>query len=147
MIFDTQTTTDTMKFDLIIKHLKSELIKQPEVMFAYIHGSVLLSENPRDIDIAAYLFPKEFRKLSRDAELSLCFAIPLEMNIEKKLKRKTDVQVLNRAPLSFRYRVIKDGKLIIDKDSNVRSDFEYLTRVEYFDFSPRRKEYLLEVIS
>ena len=54
--------------------------------------------------------------------------------------------MLNHAPLSFRYRVITDGKVIVDKDSNFRADFEYLSRVEYYDFRPRRKEYLQEVM-
>lgn len=136
-----------MKFDKIIKHLEFEVSNQSQVMFAYIHGSVLSSDNPRDIDIAVYLFPADFENLSRDGEVSLSFAIPLEMDLEKRLKRKVDIQILNRAPLSFKYRVITDGKLLVDKDSNARCDFEYLSRVEYYDFSPRRKEYLQEVIS
>ena len=136
-----------MKFDKIIRHLEFELNNHPRVMFAYIYGSVLLSDSPRDIDIAVYLFPVDFEKLSRNGEVSLSFAIPLEMDLEKQVKRKIDVQVLNRAPLSFRYRVITDGKLIVDKDSNARCDFEYLSRVEYYDFSPRRKEYLQEVMA
>ena len=136
-----------MKFDTIIKHLEFELSNQSQIMFAYIYGSALSSDKPRDIDIAVYLFPKDFEKLSRDGEVSFSFAIPLEMDLEKQLKRKIDVQVLNRAPLSFRYRVISDGRLIVDRDSNARCDFEYLSRVEYYDFSPRRKEYLQEVMA
>ena len=116
-------------------------------MFAYIYGSVLSSKNPEDIDIAVYLSPMDFEEFCRDGELSLSFAIPLEMKLEEQLKRKVDIQVLNHAPLSFRYRVITDGKLIVDKDSNSRCDFEYLSRVEYYDFRPRRKEYLQEVMT
>lgn len=136
-----------MKLDKIRKHLELEVSNQSQVMFAYIYGSVLSSDNPRDIDIAVYLFPMDFEKLGRDGEVSLAFAIPLEMELEKRLKRKVDVQVLNRAPLSFKYRAITDGKLIVDKDSNARCDFEYLSRVEYYDFNPRRKEYLQEVMA
>jgi predicted nucleotidyltransferase len=136
-----------MEFEKIIKHLESELNNHSRVMFAFVYGSVLSSENPRDIDIAVYLFPVDFKNLSRDGEVSLSFAIPLEMNLEEQLKRKVDIQILNLAPLSFRYRVITDGKLIVDKDSNARCDFEYLSRVEYYDFSPRRKEYLQEVMT
>ena len=136
-----------MKFDKIIKHLELELSNESRVMFAYIYGSALSSDKPRDIDIAVYLFPIDFEKLSLNGEGSLSFAIPLEMNLEKQAKRKIDVQILNRAPLSFRYRVITDGRLIVDKDSNIRCDFEYLSRVEYYDFSPRRKEYLQEVMT
>ena len=120
--------------------------KPPQVVFAYLHGSVLSVDNPRDIDIGVYLYADEFERLSRTGETSLSFAIPLEMELEKVLGHKVDVQVLNRAPLSFRYRVITDGFLIVDKDSNLRSDFEYLSRVEYFDFRPRSQEYLREVL-
>jgi predicted nucleotidyltransferase len=135
-----------MKIGSIKKKLELQLGKQRQVMFAYLHGSVLTKNNPRDIDIAVYLYPKIFDQLSRNGEISLSFAIPLEIDLEELLKRKVDVQVLNRAPLSFRYRLISDGILIVDKDSNLRSDFEYLSRVEYFDFKPRRNEYLREVM-
>ena len=136
-----------MQLNKIIEYLKSELNSLSQVMFGYIYGSVLSSKNPEDIDIAVYLSPMDFEKLCLDGELSLSFAIPLEMKLEEKLKRKVDIQVMNHAPLSFRYRVITDGKAIVDKDSNFRCDFEYLSRVEYYDFRPRRKEYLQEVMS
>ncbi len=135
-----------MEIESIKKKLRLRLEKQRQVVTAYLHGSVLTKKNPRDIDIAVYLYPKIFDQLSSAGEISLSFAIPLEIDLEEFLKRRIDVQVLNRAPLSFRYRVISDGILIVDKDSNLRSDFEYLSRVEYFDFKPRRNEYLREVM-
>jgi len=131
----------------IVKQLKLTLESHPQILFAYLHGSALSSEKPRDIDVAAYLISEEFDTLQNKAELSLGFAIPLEMKLEKILQKRVDIQVINRAPLSFRYRVINEGMLIIDNDSNKRCDFEYLSRVEYFDFSPRQKEYLREVIT
>jgi predicted nucleotidyltransferase len=131
----------------IIEQLKHTLANQSQILFAYLHGSVLSSEKPRDIDVAVYLISEEFDTLQTKAELSLGFAIPLEMRLEKILQKRVDIQVINRAPLSFRYRVINEGRLIIDNDSNKRCDFEYLSRVEYFDFSPRQKEYLREVIT
>ena len=141
-----KTDPINLKIGSIKKKLELRLGKQRMVMFAYLHGSVLTNNNPRDIDIAAYLYPDAFYELSRNGEISLSFAIPLEMDLEELLMRKVDVQVLNSAPLSFRYRVITKGILIVDKDSNLRSDFEYLSRVEYFDFKPRRDEYLREVM-
>ena len=123
------------------------MANRSEAMFAYLYGSVLSSEDPRDIDIAVYLFPLDFERLSLDGDVSLLFAIPLEMDLEKRFLRKADVQVLNRAPLTFRYRVVTDGIIIVDKDSDTRCEFEYLSRVEYYDFSPRWKEYLREVVT
>ena len=137
---------NNLKIDKIKKKLKLRLEKQPQIVFAYLHGSILSDDSPRDIDIAVYLYADDFNQLSRSGEISLSFAIPLEMDLEKLLIQKTDLQILNRAPLSFRYRVITHGLLIMDKDSNLRSDFEYLSRVEYFDFRPRRTEYLREIM-
>jgi predicted nucleotidyltransferase len=135
-----------LKINRIKKILKLEIEKRPQILFAYLHGSILSADNPRDIDIAVYLYADNFNQLSRCGEISLSFAIPLEMDLEKLLKQKVDLQVLNRAPLSFRYRVITEGIVIVDKNSNLRSDFEYLSRVEYFDFRPRRNEYLREIM-
>jgi len=136
-----------MSLAVIVKQLKHTLANQSNILFAYLHGSALLSEKPQDIDVAVYLVSEAFNTLQAKAELSFGFAIPLEMELEKKLQKRADIQVINRAPLSFRYRVISNGRIIIDNDGNKRSDFEYLTRVEYFDFSPRHKEYLREVIA
>ena len=136
-----------MKIDRIKKKLNLRLEKQSQILFAYLHGSVLSTNTPRDIDIAVYLYADDFDQLSREGEINLSFAIPLEMDLENLLSHKVDLHVLNRAPLSFRFRVITDGIIILDKDSNLRSDFEYLSRVEYFDFQPRRNEYLREIMS
>jgi predicted nucleotidyltransferase len=131
----------------LTKLLKQALNKRHEVAFAYLHGSALSSGNPRDLDVAAFLFPLRFEKLDCDGEVNIGFAIPLEMELEGILGEKVDFQVLNGAPLSFRHRVVSAGLLVIDKDSSLRSDFEYLSRVEYFDFRPRRQEYLKEVMT
>mgnify|MGYP001814175171 FL=1 len=136
-----------MSLKAVVNQLKRTLSNQSKILFAYLHGSILSSEKPSDIDVAVYLISEEFDTLQTKAELSLGFAIPLEMKLEKILQKRVDIQVINRAPLSFRYRVIHEGMLIIDNDSNKRCDFEYLSRVEYFDFSPRQKEYLREVIT
>jgi len=135
-----------LKIDRIKKKLQLGLENQSQIVFGYLHGSALSIDNPRDIDLAVYLYADDFDQLNREGETNLSFAIPLEMDLEKLLMQKVDLQVLNRAPLSFRYRVITDGIVIVDKDSNLRSDFEYLSRVEYFDFRPRCDEYLREIM-
>ena len=131
----------------IINPIKYILSKHTEIAFAYIHGSILDSERPGDLDIALFLHVQLYEKLSERGELSIGFAIPLEMEMEKGLNMKTDIQILNEAPLSFRHRVVKQGLLVIDNAVNLRCHFEYLSRYEYFDFLTRRKEYLQEVIS
>jgi hypothetical protein len=58
----------------------------------------------------------------------------------------TDVRILNSAPLSFQYSVIRNGIPVTVRDICKKDDFELLTLVKYFDFSPFRREYLREVL-
>jgi len=140
-------TKNVMKKSNIKNRIKQVLKERAEVLFAYIHGSILYSDNPKDIDVAVFLNPKEYNKLAYEGEQTIGFAIPLEIEIEMHLNQKVDLQILNKAPLSFRHNVITHGDVIIDKDSELRCDFEYLSRVEYFDFRPKRERYLREVMT
>jgi hypothetical protein len=57
-----------------------------------------------------------------------------------------DVRVLNGAPLSFQYHVIKDGQVIVDHNPDIRADYEGRVLKQYFDFSRFRMRYLKEVM-
>lgn len=116
------------------------------ICFAYVHGSFLSSSRPGDIDVAVYLYEKAFHEICSAQSESLDFAIPLEKQIETAVHMTADVQVLNRAPLPFRARVVHDGCVIIDRNPGLRADFEYISRYEYFDFRPRRREYIAEAL-
>ena len=61
------------------------------------------------------------------------------------IRMPVDVRILNRAPISFVYQVIKGGITIADKNKDLRADFEGLTLKKYFDFQHLRNEYLKEV--
>lgn len=118
--------------------LKSALEEYPEIVFAYVHGSFVKDGPFRDIDIAVYL---------KEAPPS---ALEYELALEAPLIRATpypvDVRVLNNAPLSFRYQVIKQGRLLLVRDDNARSDFQEITLAHYCDFAPFRRLYLKETL-
>jgi len=129
----------------LTKYIAAILDERSEVLFGYIHGSISSSDNPRDIDVAVFIDPGLYEELVARGEVNIGFAIPLEMELEKMVDGKVDVQILNGAPLGFQYRVINGGSLVTDKDSDMRADFECMTRVKYFDFRPRVQEYLREI--
>jgi predicted nucleotidyltransferase len=129
------------------KYIAKILNEQTEVLFGYIHGSILSSDNPRDIDIAVFIDPGFYKELVTQGEVNMGFAIPLEIELERTVGKKVDVQLLNQAPLGFQYQVINGGILVTDKDSDIRADFECMTRVKYFDFRPRVQEYLQEIMT
>jgi hypothetical protein len=136
-----------MEINKIAKYISEILSDQHEILFGYIHGSILYSKNPHDIDIAVFIDPEQYKTLLTNGNVNIGFAIPLEMEIEKRICEKVDVQVLNGAPLVFQYRVIECGTLVKDTNSNARTDFEYLARVKYFDFRPKVQEYLREIVA
>jgi uncharacterized protein len=131
----------------LTEKLRKAMADRAEIASAYVHGSALSEADPRDVDVAVLLREEVFARLAQAGRVTLDFAIPLEMEIERQLGRKVDVHVINRAPLSFRCRVVSQGLVVADNDSDARSRFEYLSRYEYFDFHPRRKEYLAEVMA
>jgi len=129
----------------VIEIVRACLAGRAEIAFAYVHGSALTASAPRDIDIAIVLREDAFATFVRTGGLNLDYAIPLEIELDHALGRKADVHVINRAPLAFRFRVVSQGVAVVDNDPDARAQFEYLSRCEYFDFCPRRREYLAGV--
>ena len=115
--------------------------------FAYIHGSAVYADKYHDIDIAIFLTPLKFKEIMGKASITLDMLMPLENNLEHALHVPVDVQVLNNAPLSFRYTVVNKNIVLIDKNPLLREQFELLSRVEYYDFRPRIEEYIREALA
>ena len=133
---------------LTLKRTINEVLcLRAEILFGYLHGSALCSQKPNDIDVAVFLAPQVYEKLRVSGTVNLKYAIPLEMELEKKIGMPVDLQVLNNAPLRFKYSAVSKGELVIDRNRDIRTDFEGLTRVEYFDFRPKREAYLQEALS
>ncbi|MCJ7748467.1 MAG: nucleotidyltransferase domain-containing protein [Desulfobacterales bacterium] len=124
---------------IIMERLRYSLEKWPNLLFAYVYGSFVMADKFRDIDIAVYL--KQIPSTPLHVELEL------ETELGNIIKNYlVDVRILNNAPLSFRYNVIKSGKPIVVVDDDARTDFEEATLSNYFDFSPFRKMYLKETL-
>ena len=74
------------------------------------------------------------------AELSLA------AELEEKLGLEVDVRALNDAPPAFRYRAIK-GKLLIDRNPELRLRFIEETVWEYRDFEPIERRMRRELLA
>ena len=118
------------KKEEIIGRIKEYLNKRKEVLFAYIFGSFVGSDEFSDIDIALYV----------DGERSLKYEFEIEDDLEAMLKIPVDVRVINNAPVSFSYGVLRDGLLI--KDNDIRSDFQVMKFKEYMDYVHLRDAYI-----
>lgn len=124
----------------VIDRLKSALEEHPgpEIVFAYVHGSFAKDGPFRDIDIAVYL--------KEPPDSALEYELALEAALIQSAPYPVDVRVLNNAPLSFRYQVIKEGRILFVRDDDARSDFQESTLSRYFDFAPFRSLYLKETL-
>lgn len=122
------------KEEILIK-LKAFLQRKPEVLFTYLFGSFIKGGAFQDLDAALYLKNDSERKV-----------LQIEREIEGLIHLPVEATFLNKAPLSFAFRVIKEGHLIFVRDDKTRCDFEEKTRVFYFDFLPFYKRYYKEVV-
>jgi predicted nucleotidyltransferase len=127
--------TDTKK-EKVKEKITYLLKSREEVLFSYIYGSFTEGDF-RDVDIAVYL---------NDELESLPYELNMERRIEDAIAFPADVRILNHAPLSFRFNVIKNGFLLFSTNENIRCDFESLSIVEYHDFEYFRNIYRREAL-
>lgn len=128
--------THTVKED-IIKDITSILKRHDEIVVGYVFGSFISSAAFSDIDIGVLL--------DQNLNTYLSYEFDLEIEVEDVVNYPTDVRVLNNAPLSFCQNVIRHGRIVLEKDANLKADFMGQTLKKYFDFAPFRRKYLEEV--
>ena len=99
---------------------------------------------------AAYLFGSAARGTARptsDVDIAVLFETPqpptldaprfvIEGELERALGKPVDLVVLNDAPVDLRIRVLRDGRLLVDRAPAARIAFEVRTRNEAFDLEP-----------
>jgi len=124
--------------ETIVEIMKQELQRHDEIVFAYLHGSFAEKDTFHDIDIAVFL-----KKLP---ESKLEYELELETKLIQVIGRIVDVRILNNAPLSFRYHVIRKGVPLLIRDDNERVEFQEFTLSRYFDFAFFRAMYLKETL-
>lgn len=122
----------------IIKEISSQLFQgNAEILFVYIFGSFISMRFFSDIDVGIVTV--------MDMSQPLAFELELENRLEKIIKYPVDVRILNQAPISFSQNVFRTGRVIVDKNPNMRADFEGRILKQYFDFLPFQQRYLHEV--
>jgi hypothetical protein len=122
------------------KRIRDFLASRSDLAFAYLHGSFLTEDRFHDIDIAVYLktVPSSPVQAELEIEMKLIEAIGREYPV--------DARLLNTAPVSFRYGVIKNGDPIFVADEEARTSFVETTLSSHFDFAPFHKRYLKETL-
>lgn len=122
----------------ILQNISGYLEKtRKEIYAVYAFGSFVSKKEYSDIDLAVLL--------NIETDDSFSYESDLEIELEGIVGSAIDLRILNNAPLSFCYTVIKTGKVILDKIPYSRFDFESRIIRQYLDFSYFQRRYLSEV--
>lgn len=102
----------------IENNIKEILLKDENIIFAYIYGSFVNEDLFRDIDIGIYLKDIEEKKVF-DYEFEISYEISEKLNIDIEI---VDVRVLNFAPFNFLNSVFRTGKPLFSRDEVFLTD-------------------------
>jgi predicted nucleotidyltransferase len=124
-----------------LETIKTVLQREPSIVFAFLHGSFLFEPSFRDIDVGVFLG-------AENALPHLDLELDLSQRLEDALDSKfpVEVKIVNQAPLSFRFSVIK-GKLLFARNDDILVDFMTTTARQYLDFAPLRQRYIKEAMA
>ena len=125
--------------EIISTKIRDAIIRDfPSIISAYIYGSFIGRGEFGDIDLGILI------EINRDDVFR--FELELEKKLEEEVHLPIDVRVLNHAPISFVQNVIRQGRLVVDRDAIAREIFTGRVLKQYFDFASFHKRYLKEVI-
>jgi uncharacterized protein len=102
----------------------------------YLFGSAARGDAGPDSDVDIGILFAAMPPATLDAPQ---FAI--EGELERLLGGPVQVVAVNRASPDLVHRVLRDGRLVLDRDRSARIRFEVRSRNQYFDMAPIRRLY------
>jgi uncharacterized protein len=109
-----------------------------------------------DANVAAvYLFGSRARGAARrgsDVDLGVLYRVAppatllgqpfeLQASLSSDLGTAVDVIVMNTAPVDLVHRILRDGRLVLERDRSLRIAFEVRARNQFFDLLPILQHY------
>ena len=111
--------------EALLRALAERLESERGIVFAYVHGGFVERSFFRDVDVAVWV---------EDEERAFYYTVDLSARMESELGVPVDVQVLNGAPIPFRYWVFTRGRLLFSRDEGLRARVEDAAIRMYLDF-------------
>lgn len=90
-----------------IKKIIEKAKNDKDVIAIILFGSYLKKEKPEDIDVCLILKPKKFTKL---------FMSKKRLEYLKSLPNNYDIQIFQQLPVFIRIRILKEGKILLNKN-------------------------------
>jgi hypothetical protein len=115
-----------------VDQLRSLLAKAPDsVVVAYVFGSVARGTASATSDVDLGLLLAHAPPSTLDGRM-----LDYERDLERQLAVPVQVVILNNAPPDLAHRVLRDGRVLLERDRSARLQFEVRTRNLYFDLEP-----------
>ena len=115
--------------------IKKYFQQKSGIAAVYLYGSFARGEAKKNSDIDLGIVFSEKKE-----ETGLPQVI-FSNELTKILKRKVEIQDLDSCSLTFSYRVIGEGKVLIGKEETERMEFEASVMRRYFDLQNFYQEY------
>lgn len=106
-------TASSDERERLIRAIKDRLLQEQDIVFAYIHGSFLTEEFFRDIDVG----------ILSGVAMDLSFESDLSLELSTALGYEIDVRVINDAPVAFQMAALRNGRLLLSRNDDARTDF------------------------
>ncbi|HLC90300.1 MAG TPA: nucleotidyltransferase domain-containing protein [Candidatus Nanoarchaeia archaeon] len=121
--------------DKVLQQIIKKAKNDPDILAVALFGSYLKKKLYNDIDICIFLVPKKYDEL---------------IISKKKLEytphqEKYDVQIFQQLPLYIRKRILKEAKILYQRNEDDLYDLYYSTIQQYALFEPIYEDYLKEV--
>jgi predicted nucleotidyltransferase len=114
--------------DALFTRLPIELGQESGIRFAYLYGSVLESDRIHDVDVGLFL---DDTVVAQQAQIM----DTLSAKLTAAVRLPVDARVINEAPLSFLYHVLR-GRLLLCRDEGFLTDMLEDVARRYLDLAP-----------
>ena len=120
----------------VVHVLTAALEAEPDVEFAWLHGSFLGGGGFHDIDVGVHL--------NAAADVRSRRALDLGLRLDRDVGFPVDVRVLNDAPVTFLFHVFREGRLLLSRNDERLADLMERTVREYLDMEPLLRRATIE---
>lgn len=109
----------------VARVLTGALEAEPELAFAWLHGSFLGGGDFHDVDVGIHLDAAPDVRFRRELDLAV--------RLSDAAGFPVDVRLLNDAPVTFLFYVFRDGRLLLSRADERLADLQERTVREYLD--------------